>query len=314
MDELRDEVGKSLRIRVTSSQMQSTAALFAEQGLFEGTKESSRDYRIFDATKLAHSLSRLVPILTTRWFAIVTLGAFLACLALLVVDWSRFVDAASRAARTHPLLSVLLYYVTFIPVALLHELGHAIVVRHSGGEVPEVVIRSNAHFAVLTNKWVIKDRTRQMWYLSMGTVVDVFIWLGLLIAFHYADSYVVTMFLLPQSMYFLLYSYSIFNNSDFLKVIAIWLAQPVPANPWEFVRDSWRKPPESAGAQKLAHLMTAALAVKVAITTLLIATFLIKDYLVLVLYAVYKLVVYLFGNRVKLLKRLSSMVPRLIRV
>jgi hypothetical protein len=139
---------------------------------------------------------------------------------------------------------------------------------------------------------------RQMWYLSMGTVVDVFIWLGLLIAFHYADSYVVTMFLLPQTIYFLLYSYSIFNNSDFLKVIAIWLAQPVPANPWEFVRDSWRKPPESAGARKLAHLMTAALAVKVAITTLLIATFLIKDYRVLVLYAVYKLVVHLFGNRV----------------
>ena len=54
--------------------------------------------------------------------------------------------------------TVVLYYLAFIPVALLHELGHAIVIRYHGGEVPEVVIRRNAHFAVLSNTTVLKGR------------------------------------------------------------------------------------------------------------------------------------------------------------
>lgn len=308
MDELSTEVTRTLGIRVTPNQMRSTASLFAEQGFFEGTRAPERNYRIFDPNRLAHALARLVPYLTTKLFAAVTFIALIVCCAFLITDWSRFVDATSRAARSHPVLSVLLYYVAFIPVALLHELGHAIVVRSSGGEVPEVVIRSNAHFAVLSNKSVIKDRARQMWYLSMGTVVDVYVWLAFLVVFHFTDGYIATMFLLPQTIYFLLYSFSIFNNSDFLKVVAIGLSQPVPAKPWQFLREFWqgflRNQTAPPPTQKLAYAMTAALIVKLAITALLIVTFLLKDYLVLVLYAIYKSIVYVAGNRASLMKRL----------
>ena len=309
MDELSTEVTRTLGIRVTPNQMRSTASLFAEQGFFEGTSSPERNYRIFDPNDLSRSLARLVPFLTTKWFAAFTFVIVIACCALLIADWGRFVEATSRAARAHPLLSIVLYYVTFIPVALLHELGHAIVVRSSGGEVPEVVIRSNAHFAVLSNKSVIKDRARQIWYLSMGTVVDIYVWLALLLVFHFIDGYIATMFLLPQTIYFLLYSYSIFNNSDFLKVVAIWFSQPVPAKPWQFLRKFWLdvfwKQTAPRQTQKLAYVMTAALIVKLAITALLIVTFLLKDYVVLVLYAIYKSIVYVLANRATLTRRFS---------
>src|SRR5207249_10303625 len=130
--------------------------------------------------------------------------------ALLVADWRTFIGEVARAARSRPAATVLLYYLTFIPIALLHELGHAVVIRYYGGEVPEIVVRHNAHFAVLTNTSVLKERMERVWYLSMGTVVDVYIWLALLIAFHYRHDYLLLMFLLPQTIYFLLYSYSIF--------------------------------------------------------------------------------------------------------
>ena len=182
---------------------------------------------------------------TSWWFAAITLAALVSCLTLLVADWGRLTDAVAHAARARPVATILLYYLTFIPIALLHELGHAIVIRYYGGEVPEIVLRSNAHFAVLTNKTVLKDKTQMIWYLSMGTVVDIYIWLTLLIAFHYYSNYILLMFLLPQTIYFMIYSYSIFNNSDYLKVLAAWLGQPVPTRPWNFIRDSWRKRPET---------------------------------------------------------------------
>jgi hypothetical protein len=213
-----------------------------------------------------------------------------------VADWGRFTDAVAQAARVHPVASILLYYLTFVPIALLHELGHAVVVGYYGGEVPEIVIRSNAHFAVLSNSSVLKERKQLLWYLVMGTVVDIYIWLGLLIAFHYASHYLLLMFLLPHTVYFLLYSYSIFNNSDYLKILAICLDQPVPARPWEFLRSGWRKRPESKLARQLLYIMTVSLAIKIVAIVFLIWTFLIKEYRVLILYAIYKAIVYAIGH------------------
>ena len=127
----------------------------------------------------------------------------------------------------------------------------------------------------------------------MGTVVDIYIWLSLLILFHYFRHYVVLVFLLPQTIYFLLFSYSIFNNSDYLKMISIWFGQPVPARPWNYLRDSWRKRPDSTAARRLLYFMTASLALKLAVTAFLIWTFAVKEYWVLILYAAYRLLVYL---------------------
>jgi hypothetical protein len=296
LEELNPQIAERLGFQITLDQLRSSVNQFAEQGLFEGTTEVSRNYRLLDASRLVTFLAPLVRWLTSRWFAAITLAALVSCIALLVADWGRLTDEVAHAVRARAVVTLLLYYLTFIPIALLHELGHAIVIRYYGGEVPEIVLRSNAHFAVLTNKSVLKERPQLIWYLSMGTVVDIYIWLTLLIAYHYHSNYLLLMFLLPQTIYFMIYSYSIFNNSDYLKVLAGWLGQPVPTRPWNFIRDSWRKRPETKRASKLVYIMTVSLAVKLVVTAVLIWTFAWKEYRVLILYVVYKALIYAIGH------------------
>src|SRR5262249_22781204 len=216
-------------------------------------------------------------------------------------------EAVASATRQHPLSTLLLYYVTFIPIALIHEIGHALVIAGNGGEVPEIVLCSDAHFAVVTNKSVLKERRDRLWYLSMGTVTDIYIWLALLIGFHYSSNHLLLMFLLPQTIYFLLYSYSIFKNSDFLKAIADWFGEPVPSNPWKFIRDNWRKRPERASARKLLDVMTVSFAVKVVVTEFLILTCAVIEFRVLVLYAIYKALVYSLGNWQNWMRRIRNL-------
>ena len=296
LEELKELAPARLGFEVTIEQLESTVEYLAELGVLEGTIGTSNHYRVVDATPLIARLAPLVRALATRWFACFTLFAFLAGIGLLVTGWGRFTDEVAQAARQHPFASIVLYYLTFIPIALLHELGHAVVIRYYGGEVPEIVIRRNAHFAVLSNCSVLKERHQSLWYLSMGTVVDVYIWLVLLIAFRYTSHYLLLMCLLPQTVYFLLYSYSIFNNSDYLKIVATWLGQPVPASPWRFLRSGWRKRPESKQARQLLYLMTVSLVVKLALTGFLIWTFLVKEYRVLILYVVYRALIYAIGH------------------
>jgi len=243
---------------------------------------------------LITKLSPSVKWSATRLFAILTLIAFLACIALLVLDWARFTEAVVSAVRQHPIETLFLYYLTFIPIALLHELGHAAVANFYGGEVPEIVIGSNGNFAVITNMTVLKDRRAKLWYLSMGTVVDVCIWLALLITFHYSNRYLVVVFLLPQTIYFLIYSYSIFKNSDFLKAVCAALNEPVPSRPWKFLKDSWTR--SISVKSKLVWVMTVSLAVKLVVTAFLIITFMLKEPRVLVLYLIYRLMVLAIGR------------------
>lgn len=296
LEELNQQITERLGFRITLDQLRSSVNQFAAQGLFEGTIDVNRNYRFVDASRLVTFLAPLVRWLTSWWFAAITLAALVSCIVLLVADRGRLTDEVAQAARTRPIATIFLYFLTFIPIALLHELGHAIVVRYYGGEVPEILLRSNGHFAVLTNKSVLKERLQMIWYLSMGTAVDIYIWLALLVAFHYRGNYALLMFLLPQTIYFMIYSYSIFSNSDYLKVIAEWLDQPVPARPWNFIRDSWRKRPGTNKARKLVYLMTGSLAVKLVVTAVIIWTFVWKEYRVLILYVIYKALVYAIGH------------------
>src|SRR6266571_6215970 len=216
LEQLSQAVAKLLGFTLTLEQLNSSIREFADRGVFEGADDNSRNYRVCDASRVVSRLSPFVQWLATWWFAGLTLLALLACLTLLIHDWGRFTSSVASAARARPVETVLLYYLTFIPIALLHELGHAAVASFHGGEVPEIVICSNGHFAVITNMTVLKGRRALVWYLSMGTVVDVFIWLALLTAFHYRNNYLLLMFLLPQTIYFLIFSYSIFKNSEYL--------------------------------------------------------------------------------------------------
>jgi hypothetical protein len=237
-----------------------------------------------------------VPWLANWCFAGFTVIALLACLGLLFADWDMFIGSVASAARDHPIETVLLYYVTFVPIALLHELGHAVVANYHGAEVPEIVVCSNANFAVITNISVIKNPQARFWYLLMGTIVDIYVWLALLIAFHYSQHYLLLMFLLPQTVYALIYSYSIFKNSDYLKLLCTLLDEPVPGRPWQFLRTSWANPPQQPGKRKLLVIMTVSLAIKLAVTGLLIWTFVKIEPRVLFLYLVYRIMAFIIGN------------------
>ena len=296
LEHLGEGVADLLGFRLTQEQLKTSVREFADRGVFEGTNDGSRSYRICDATRVISQLSPLARRLASSWFAAITLLAFLACLVLLINDWVRFVDAVSAAARNRPFATLLLYYVTFIPIALLHELGHATVANFHGGEVPEIVINTKGHFAVITNMTVLKERQAMAWYLAMGSVVDVFVWLALLTAFHYSNSYLLLMFLLPQTIYFLIFSYSIFKNSDYLKFVCALLGEAVPADSWKFLRDSWSHSPKEPARQKLLWIMTVSLAVKLLVTVFLVWTFLKSGPWVLVLYLVYRIMVYIIGH------------------
>lgn len=296
LEQLSQAVAKLLGFTLTLEQLSSSIREFTDRGVFEGTDDSARNYRLCDASPIISKISPLVRWLATWWFASLTLLALLACLTLLVSDWERFTSLVVTAARARPIETVLLYYLTFIPIALVHELGHAAVANFYGGEVPEIVICSNANFAVITNMSVLKDRLARIWYLGMGTVVDVFVWLALLIAFHYRNNYLLLMFLLPQTIYFLIYIYSIFKNSDYLKLLCALLDQPVPAHPWRFMRDSWTNPPKQSVKRKLLLVMTVSLVIKLAVTAFLIWTFLKIEPRVLVLYLIYRILVYTIGH------------------
>lgn len=296
LEQLSREIAKLLGFTLTREQLGSSIREFADRGVFEGTDDNSRNYRLCDASPIVSKLSPLVQWLATWWFACLTLLALLACVTLLVNDWGRFVSSVASAARERPVQTVLLYYLTFIPIALLHELGHASVAGFYGGEVPEIVICSNANFAVITNLTVLKDRRASIWYLSMGTVVDVFVWLALLVAFHYTTNYLLVMFLLPQTVYFLIYIYSIFKNSDYLKLVCALLDKGVPAHPWKFMRESWAGPLKQNANRRLLRIMTASLVIKLLVTAFLIWTFLKTEPRVLVLYLIYRVLVYLVGR------------------
>ncbi len=253
-----------------------------------------------------------MPWLTTSWFAGFTLIALLSCLALLFADWKSFSSSVATAARAHPLETILLYYLTFVPIALLHELGHAVVANFHGAEVPEIVVCSNANFAVITNMSALQNRRARLWYLAMGTIVDVFVWLALLIAFHYKQHYVLLMFLLPQTVYALIYSYSIFKNSDYLKFVCTLLAEPVPTNPWKLLRTSWAKPPKQRAKRKLLVIMTVSLALKLGVTSYLIWMFYQLEPRVLLLYLLYRIMAFIIGHWSIWLRRWTNPTSRVL--
>lgn len=309
--ELSPAVAQLLGFPLTVEQLGSTVQEFSARGVFEGTVDNSRNYRLCDASPLVSRIAPLVPWLTNRWFASLTVIALLACLGLLIADWETFTTSVANAARDHPIRTVLLYYLTFVPIALLHELGHAVVANAYGAEVPEIVVCSNANFAVITNMSVLKDRMVRMWYLAMGTIVDIFVWLALLTAFHYNQHYLLLMFLLPQTIYALLNSYSIFKNSDYLKFVCAMLDEPVPTRPWNFLRTSWANPPHESAKRRLLITMIVSLAAKLGFTGFLIWTFFKLEPKVLLLYLLYRIMAFIIGHLAIWMQRWS---PPALRV
>src|SRR5207249_8379102 len=99
LEELKAQITARLGFQLTLDQVRESVDSFAGRGIFEGTTETDRHYRLCDASPLIARLAPLVRWAASRWFALLTLAALLVCLALLVADWRTFIGEVARAAR-----------------------------------------------------------------------------------------------------------------------------------------------------------------------------------------------------------------------
>ena len=72
LEELNEQIAKSLGFRLTLDQLRSSLKEFAAGGLFEGSSPMIRNYRLLNDSALLKRLSPLTRPLTTRWFACVS--------------------------------------------------------------------------------------------------------------------------------------------------------------------------------------------------------------------------------------------------
>src|SRR6266571_3190611 len=107
LEQLGQAVAKLLGFALTDEQLTSSLREFADRGVVEGTNDNSRSYCICDATHVIEKLSPMVRWVGSSWFAGLTLLAFVACLALLVFDWGRFVNSVVSAVRERPVETLL---------------------------------------------------------------------------------------------------------------------------------------------------------------------------------------------------------------
>src|SRR5437867_6088637 len=82
LEQLSPAVTELLGFALTHEQLTSSIQEFADRGVFEGTSDNSRSYRICDAMPVISKLSPLVRWVGSSWFAALMLLAFLACLIL----------------------------------------------------------------------------------------------------------------------------------------------------------------------------------------------------------------------------------------
>jgi putative peptide zinc metalloprotease protein len=124
-------------------------------------------------------LQRVLPLM--RWF----LGPAGWCLWVATVGWAVkvAVDHAPELMRqTDRILAPdnwLLLYVGFALLKLLHELGHALVCRHLGGEVHTLgimfLIFTPVPYVDVTSAWGFRERAHRIWVGLAGMWVELFV-------------------------------------------------------------------------------------------------------------------------------------------
>ena len=76
----------------------------------------------------------------TRWFVVASLVVFVVYGALLTARWGEFSAALVSTYAFHNITvaNIVVLWVTFAVVILIHELGHGYACKHFGGEVHEL--------------------------------------------------------------------------------------------------------------------------------------------------------------------------------
>ncbi|HWQ03153.1 MAG TPA: hypothetical protein VNL38_01615, partial [Candidatus Nitrosotenuis sp.] len=174
--EVLPEVQRILNYDCSEQEFLDFVNTLKDYGIFEGFPRKSPRMKLFDPGPAIDFLTHRFPWLFTSPVVIGLFVLLAIAVAQLIYRWDLFVAQVSMATATRPWLSLLLYYVVFIPVGMLHELGHGIVCRWFGGEVLEVgIARDTANPYVLSNKAALESDRAKILYFAGGWFVDIVI-------------------------------------------------------------------------------------------------------------------------------------------
>jgi hypothetical protein len=238
MSELLPEVRQAMDYDCTEAELQEFLDRAATWGVFAGIPRTSPRVRLFDPDPALGLLTQ-----KCRWLftprAVAVLFLLLALgVAELLWAWPRFVGEVTRACAEFPVLSILLFYFCFMPVGLLHELAHGLVARWFGGDVVEVGLRKDtANLYVLTNMAPLRSARRRMLYFAGGAFLDMFIFFALVNVWLLWPNYITLMFLLPQALFVLQFSYAMEEGSDLSKIVSEWTKVGESRGRWAFLKE-----------------------------------------------------------------------------
>lgn len=249
-------------------------AQVADFGFFEGHAKRHPRVRLFDPTPAVEFLARRCRWLFSRPMVVALILLLFAGLWQLFSHWGLFVSSVERAAGNHPLLSIALFYFCFLPVGLLHELAHGAVCRWFGGEVIEVGLRKDsANLYVISNTAVLTDPRARVLYFAGGALLDMFVFFPLVTVWVLWPSYVTLMFLLPQALFILQFSYAMEAGSDLSRIVSQWTRTAESRGRLAFVKEFLKDPPKGAREWRRAGIYLGSIALQAVVAAYLIWSF-----------------------------------------
>jgi hypothetical protein len=245
-----------------------------DTGMFEGRPKRHPRVRLFDPEPALDFLTRRCRFLFTApavvaFFLLLFVGLF-----QLLSHWGLFVAEVGRITGRFPLPCLLLYYLCFAPVGLIHELGHGAVCRWFGGEVLEVGVRkNNANMYVLSNTVALSRPQQLIPYYAAGAFCDMVVFFLLVNLWLRWPNFWTLIFLLPQALFVLLFSYAVEDASDTSRIVAQWSGIRDAGGRLAFLKQCLKARPRSAVEWKRAIVYFFSIALQGLVVVFLIWSF-----------------------------------------
>jgi hypothetical protein len=156
---------------------------------------------------------------------------------------------------------------------LLHELGHGVVCRWFGGEVMEVgVCKDSANLYVLSNTSQLTSSNQLIPYYAGGAFLDMFAFFVLVNVWLLWSNFLTLIFLLPQALFVLQFSYAMEEGSDMAKIVSQWTGIPEAGGRRASVKEFLKARPTTSAGWKRAVIYFSSIALQGVAAALLIWT------------------------------------------